>query len=116
MELKNDANMETLQPTKQNDIVANNNNCKGSKNKHATDEDKNKQIHSQIKIHNEYLRSITKIKKPKKLNMAGHKTDMDITKIEKYKKLNMTEHKADMEITKIENYIFYACHRKIRSM
>ena len=36
--------METLQPTKQNDMFANNNNYKVSKNKHTTDEDKNKQI------------------------------------------------------------------------
>ena len=55
MELKNDANMETLQPTKQNDMVANNNHCKVSKNKHTTDEDKNKQIHRQIKMHNGHL-------------------------------------------------------------
>ena len=78
MELKNDANMETLQPTKQNDMVANNNHCKVSKNKHTTDEDKNKQIHCQIKIHNGQLYSITKIKKKKKTehdrtqNRHGH--------------------------------------------
>ena len=30
--------METLQPTKQNDMVANNNNCKVPKNKQTTDE------------------------------------------------------------------------------
>ena len=47
-------------------------------------------------------RALLKFKKKKKLNMTGHKTDMDITKIEKYKKLNMREHKADMKITKIE--------------
>ena len=38
--------METLQPTKQNDMIANNNNYKVSKNKRTTDEDKNKQIRS----------------------------------------------------------------------
>ena len=54
----NDATMETLQPTKQNDMIANNNKYKVSKNKHTTDEDKNKQIHSQIKIHNEHLKNI----------------------------------------------------------
>ena len=43
--------MEALQPDKQNDMVANNNDYKVSKNKHTTDEDKNKQLHSQIKIH-----------------------------------------------------------------
>ena len=43
------ANMERLQPTKQNDMVAINNNYKVSKNDHTTNEDKNKQIHSQIK-------------------------------------------------------------------
>ena len=41
IQLKNDANIETLQPTKQNCMVANNNNYKVSKNKHKTDEDKN---------------------------------------------------------------------------
>ena len=55
--------METLQPTKQNDMVAINNNYKVSKNKHTTDEDKNKQTHSQIKIHNEHLTNIIKIGK-----------------------------------------------------
>ena len=34
--------------------------------KHTTDEDKNKQIHSQIKIHNEHFKDITKIEKYKK--------------------------------------------------
>ena len=78
--------METLQPTKQNDMVTNNNNYKVSKNIHKTDKDKNKQIHSQIKTHNKHLKNITKIEKYKKLNMAEHKTDMYITKIDKYKK------------------------------
>ena len=71
--------METLKPTKQDDMVANNNNYKVSKNKHITDEDKNKQIHLQIKIHNEHLKNITKIEKYKKLNMTEHKTNMNIT-------------------------------------
>ena len=39
---------------------------KVSKNKHTTDEDKNNQIHSQIKIHNEHLKNISKIDKYKK--------------------------------------------------
>ena len=77
--------METLQPTKQNDLVTNTNNYKVSKNKHITDEDKNKQIHSQIKIHNEHLKNIHKIEKYKKLNMTEHKTDMNITKIDNKK-------------------------------
>ena len=34
--------MKTMQPTKQKDTAANNNNYKVSKNKHTTDEDKNK--------------------------------------------------------------------------
>ena len=51
--------METLQPTKQNDImVANNSNYKVSKN-----EQKTKKIHSQIKIHNRHLKNINKIEK-----------------------------------------------------
>ena len=33
--------------------------------------DKNKQIHSQIKIHNKYLKSITKIDKYKKLDSTS---------------------------------------------
>ena len=61
IQLKNDANMEILQPTKQNDIVKNSNNYKVLKNKHTTDEDKNKQIHSQInKIETEHLKNIIK--------------------------------------------------------
>ena len=52
----------TMQPTKQNDVVANNNNYKVSKNKTTTDEDINNQIHSQIKIH---LKSITYIENTK---------------------------------------------------
>ena len=43
--------METLQPTKQNDIVAINNNYKVLRNEHTTNEDENEQIHSQTKIH-----------------------------------------------------------------
>ena len=83
--------METLQPTKQNDMVANSNNYRVSKNKHTTDEDKYNQIHSKIKIHNEHLKNINEIEKYKKLNMTEHKTDMNNTKIEKYKKkLNST--------------------------
>ena len=78
--------METLQPTKQNDMVANNNNYKVLKNKHTIDENKNKQIHSQIKIYNKHLKNINKIEKFKKLNMTEHKTAMNITKIDKYKK------------------------------
>ena len=83
--------METLQPTKQNDMVANNNNYKVSKNKHTTEDkndDKNKQIHSQIKIHNEHLKNINKMEKYKKLNMTEHQTDINITKFDKYKRKN----------------------------
>ena len=79
-------------------------NYKISKNKHTTDEDKNNQIHSQIKIHNEHLKNINKIEKYKKLDMTEHKTDMNITKIDKYKKLILTEHKRNINITKIEKY------------
>ena len=58
--------METLQPTKQNDMLAINSNYKVSKNEHTSNEDKNKQMHLQIKIHNEHLKNITKIDKYKK--------------------------------------------------
>ena len=104
IQLKNEANLETLKPNKQNDMVANNNNYKVSNNKRKTDEHKNKQIHSQIKIHNEHLKNIAKIEKYKKLNRTEHKTDVNITKIDKQKKLNMTEHKTDMNIAKIEKH------------
>ena len=55
-QLKNNTNIETLQPTKTND------NCKVSKNGHTTNEDKNKQIHSQlrykkVRIHREIFLS-----------------------------------------------------------
>ena len=70
IQLKNHTNMETLQPTKQNDKVANKNNYKVSKNEQTTKEDKNEQVHSQIKIHNGHLKNITKIDKVKKLNMT----------------------------------------------
>ena len=55
--------METLGPTKQNDIVAINNSYKVLKNEHRTSENENKQIHSQIKIHNEHMKNITEIDK-----------------------------------------------------
>ena len=57
--------METMQPTKQSDMVTINNNYKVSKNEHTTNEDKKKQINQQIKIHNEHLKNITKINKYK---------------------------------------------------
>ena len=66
-------------------MVANNSNYEVSKNKHITDEDKNKQAHSQIKIHNQYLKNINK--NWKITEHDEHKTDMNITKNEKYKKL-----------------------------
>ena len=95
--------MKTLQPKEQNDMVANNNNCKVSKNKHTTDEDKKwKQIHLEIKIHNENLKNINKIERYKELNMIERKKDINITKIDKYKKkLNsctMMKHKTDMKL------------------
>ena len=66
MEPTKQNNMETLQPTKQNDMTAINNNCKVTKNEHTTNEDKNKQTHMQIKIHNKHLKNIIKIDKYKK--------------------------------------------------
>ena len=55
--------METSQPTKENDIVAINNNYKVSKYEHTINEDKNEQIHLLIKICNKNLKSITEINK-----------------------------------------------------
>ena len=58
--------MKTLQPIKQDDMVAINNDSKVSKNERTTNEDKNKQIRQQIKIQNEHLGNINKIEKLKK--------------------------------------------------
>ena len=49
---------------------------------HFYNEDKNKQVHSQIKIHNEQLKNITKIVKykknwTKKVSKNEHRTDED---------------------------------------
>ena len=44
-------------------MVAINNNYKVSKNEQTTNEEENKQIQLQIKIHNEHLKNITKIDK-----------------------------------------------------
>ena len=89
-------------------MIANNNNYKISKNKHTTNEDKNNQIHSQIKIHNKHLKNDNKIEKYKKLNMTEHKVDMNITKTDKHKiklsSTSMTEHKTDMNISTFEKY------------
>ena len=48
-------------------------------------------MHSQIKIHSEYLNNINKIRKYKKLeiDMTEHKIDMNITKIDNYKKTEL---------------------------
>ena len=54
---------------------------------HFYNEDKNKQVHSQIKIHYEKMKNINKTEKYKKLNstsMTEHKTDVIITKISIY--------------------------------
>ena len=51
-------------------MATNNINYKVSKNKQTTNEDKNKQVHSQIETHNEHLKNITKIDKVKKLSMT----------------------------------------------
>ena len=93
---------------------------------HFYNKDKDKQVHSQIKMH---LKNITKIEKIQKnlkykVSKNEHTTGKDkkknnqihlqikihnehvnnINKICKYKKLNMTEHKTDMNITKIDRY------------
>ena len=63
--------MKTLQPTRQNEMVANNNNSKVAKNEQTTNEDKNRQIHLEIKIHNKHLKNITKIDKYKKTSRTA---------------------------------------------
>ena len=58
--------MGTLQPTKQNDMVAINNNYKVLKNEHTSSEVENTQMHSQIRIHNQHLRTLLKLTNTKK--------------------------------------------------
>ena len=63
-------------------MVAINNNYKVWKKQQATNEGKNKQIHLQVKIHNEHLNNITKIDNYQKLNSTstrGHKTEHNYT-------------------------------------
>ena len=48
---------------------------------HFYKEDKNKNAHSQIKIHLYILENITKIGKDKKVNMMEHKTDITLIKL-----------------------------------
>ena len=72
-------------------------------NKQKTDKDKNNQMHSQNKIHNEHLKAINKICNYKKLNIMEHKTDTNILLMTDTKKLNsssMTEHKTGVNISK----------------
>ena len=58
--------MKTLQPTRKDDIK------KVSKNEHSTNEDKSKQIHSQVKKHHEHLKKTAKIEKCKKPKQHFH--------------------------------------------
>ena len=99
--------METLQPTNQNDMVAISNNYNVSKNQHTTNEDKNKQIHLQIKIHNEHLNSITKIAKyEKKLNStytARHKTEHNYTLVNQAINIHKSNKGITKEIVHISN-------------
>ena len=71
-----------------------NNNYKVSKNEHTTNEDKNNQIHSKIKIHNEHLKNITKIDKCKKYlnstSTTGHKTEHNYTLVNQAIDMNTT--------------------------
>ena len=57
------------------------NNCNKKTEQYFYNKDKNKQVHSQIKIHNEHLKNITKLGKYKKLNYKvsknKHTTDED---------------------------------------
>ena len=107
-------------------MVANNNDCKVSKNKHTTDEDNNKQMHSQINIHS---KKINKIEKYKKLNMTEHKTDMNVseklnsTSMMQYKKMNITEklsstfttkHKTEYNYTLVEQHFYDVIQNRIQ--
>ena len=99
--------METLQPTKQNDIVAINNNYKVLRNEHTTNEDENEQIHSQTKIHNEQMKNITEIDKYKKtLNITsttGHKTEHNYTLVSHTINIRKSNKGVTKEIEHISN-------------
>ena len=92
MQLKNDANMETLQPTRQNDIVAIKNNYTVSKNENTTNENKNKQIHSQIKIHNALEENCWNWQ----IQNAEHKTECNYT----FAKQAINKRKSSKKVTK----------------
>ena len=92
MQLKNDANMETLQPTRQNDIVAIKNNYTVSKNENTTNENKNKQIHSQIKIHNTLEENCWNWQ----IQKAEHKTECNYT----FVKQAINKRKSSKKVTK----------------
>ena len=69
--------METLQPTKQNDMVAISNNYKVSKDEHITDEDKTNKYTRRLRYLTNTLRTLLKLTSTKKLNSTsttGHKT------------------------------------------
>ena len=99
--------MEILQPAKQNDMVAINSNYKVSKNEHTTNEDKNKQTHSQIMIHNKHLKNITRIDKYKKpLNNTSateHKTEDNYTLVNQAINIRKSNKGLTKEIEHIRN-------------
>ena len=99
--------MEILQPAKQNDMVAINSNYKVSKNEHATNEDKKKQAHSQIMIHNKHLKNITRIDKYKKpLNNTSateHKTEDNYTLVNQAINIRKSNKGLTKEIEHIRN-------------
>ena len=106
MQLKNDANMEILQSAYQNDTVTISNNHEVSKYEHTNNEDKNKQIHSQIKIINQHLKSITKIDKYKKLNRTStteHKAEHKYTLVNQTINIRKSNKAGTKEIEHISN-------------
>ena len=68
--------------------------------------DKNKQIHSQIKIHNKYLKSITKIDKYKKLDSTStteYTTDQSYTLVNQAINIRKSNKEVTKEIEHINN-------------
>ena len=91
--------MEKLQPTKQNDMVANKSNYKVSKNKHTSDEPmkiKTNKYNRGLRYITSTWRTLMKLKNTK--NWTWRNTNWNIPK------MNTTEHKANMNITKIDKY------------
>ena len=78
-----------------------------SKNEHTTNEDKSKQINSQIKIHKEHLKNIIEIDKYKRklesTSTTGHKTEHNYTLVNQAINIRKCNKGVTKEIEHISN-------------